>query len=201
MADPAAVRAGAVPRSPVLSPPAFVGRATELAELGRALADPPAVVLVAGEAGIGKTLLLHEFFAGRDDHDRLVAVCRRCASPTRWARWSTRSGRWPPACTGWPCPRSAVLGAAAVLSDPAGETTLLAVTGLPEQPGRTGLAEALWRGLLQQDARGRIAFRRALACRAVHEAIPRAAAPHPRPGGPHCPRWTALADRGDPVVP
>ncbi|MPZ26011.1 MAG: AAA family ATPase [Micromonosporaceae bacterium] len=38
----------------------FVGRAEELATLARALSRPPAVVLVEGEAGIGKTRLLAE---------------------------------------------------------------------------------------------------------------------------------------------
>ncbi|HEY1571748.1 MAG TPA: ATP-binding protein [Pseudonocardiaceae bacterium] len=81
MADPAAIRTGGVPRPPVLSPPAFVGRPAELAALGGALAGPPVVVLVAGEAGIGKTRLLHEFFAGSDDHGRLVAVCPPLREP------------------------------------------------------------------------------------------------------------------------
>lgn len=45
------------------SAPRFVGRERELASLARALSRPPAVVLVEGEAGIGKSRLLHEFLA------------------------------------------------------------------------------------------------------------------------------------------
>jgi DNA-binding CsgD family transcriptional regulator/tetratricopeptide (TPR) repeat protein len=50
-------------RVPVISGPAFVGRATELAALDAMLAGPPAVALVEGEAGIGKTRLLTEALA------------------------------------------------------------------------------------------------------------------------------------------
>jgi len=45
-------------RAPVISAPAFAGRQQELTALGRALAGPPALVLVEGEAGIGKSRLL-----------------------------------------------------------------------------------------------------------------------------------------------
>ena len=48
---------------PALSVPRFVGRDRELAALGDALGQPPAVVLLEGEAGIGKTRLLREFLA------------------------------------------------------------------------------------------------------------------------------------------
>jgi DNA-binding CsgD family transcriptional regulator len=57
--------------------PGFVGRDRELAGLGQALACAPAVVLVEGEAGVGKTRLLREFTAspaGRA-HRILVAEC------------------------------------------------------------------------------------------------------------------------------
>ena len=47
-------------RVPVTSAPAFVGREKELAALQEALATAPAVVLVEGESGIGKTRLLAE---------------------------------------------------------------------------------------------------------------------------------------------
>jgi len=73
VADPAATTLGAVGW---LSP-GFVGRDRELADLGEALAGPPAVVLVEGEAGVGKTRLLREFTAspaGRA-HRILVAEC------------------------------------------------------------------------------------------------------------------------------
>ncbi|MEH0981389.1 ATP-binding protein [Micromonospora sp. CPCC 205556] len=43
--------------------PRFVGRDREVAALGGALGQPPAVVLIDGEAGIGKTRLLREFLA------------------------------------------------------------------------------------------------------------------------------------------
>jgi hypothetical protein len=43
-----------------LGAPAFVGRDRELAAAARAFACPPALVLIEGEAGIGKTRLLAE---------------------------------------------------------------------------------------------------------------------------------------------
>src|SRR5690606_32366744 len=48
-----------------------------LADLGRALARPPAVVLVEGEAGIGKSRLVAAFLASRAGrrHRSLVATC------------------------------------------------------------------------------------------------------------------------------
>ncbi|MFE2424055.1 helix-turn-helix transcriptional regulator [Streptomyces hokutonensis] len=52
---------GGLPRVlPSLSVPRFVGRAVELHRLTDALARPPAVVLVEGEAGIGKSRLVQE---------------------------------------------------------------------------------------------------------------------------------------------
>lgn len=52
--------------APALAAPRLVGRAAELAALCRVLEDhgAPAVVLIEGEAGIGKTRLLSEFLAG-----------------------------------------------------------------------------------------------------------------------------------------
>ncbi|MGH3373906.1 MAG: helix-turn-helix transcriptional regulator [Actinoallomurus sp.] len=47
----------------MVSPPAFVGRRRGLSALAEALATPPALVLVEGEAGIGKSRLLREFAA------------------------------------------------------------------------------------------------------------------------------------------
>ncbi len=47
----------------VLRPPSFVGRDRELGALTAALHRPPAVVLVEGEAGIGKSRLVREFLA------------------------------------------------------------------------------------------------------------------------------------------
>lgn len=59
-----------------ISAPAFVGREREVAMLGRALARPPAVVLVEAEPGAGKSRLLQEYLAGPGRRHRLlVAVC------------------------------------------------------------------------------------------------------------------------------
>ncbi|MBM9506182.1 helix-turn-helix transcriptional regulator [Actinacidiphila acididurans] len=46
-----------------MRPPEFVGRERETAEIERALAAPPAVVWIEGEAGIGKSRLLREYLA------------------------------------------------------------------------------------------------------------------------------------------
>lgn len=59
---------------PLLGPAGLVGRDRELATLAGALARPPAVVLVEGEAGIGKSRLLQELLA-TGDHRALLAVC------------------------------------------------------------------------------------------------------------------------------
>jgi DNA-binding CsgD family transcriptional regulator len=62
---------------PVISAPAFTGRQRELAALGRAVAEPAALVLVEGEAGIGKSRLMREFLARDDGQQRrsMVAAC------------------------------------------------------------------------------------------------------------------------------
>jgi DNA-binding CsgD family transcriptional regulator len=53
-------------RRPLISLPSFTGREIELAAIEDALAgSPTVVVLVEGEAGIGKTRLVQEFLAGR----------------------------------------------------------------------------------------------------------------------------------------
>jgi DNA-binding CsgD family transcriptional regulator/tetratricopeptide (TPR) repeat protein len=62
---------------PEIQPPGFVGRDAELDLLGRALDGAPTVVLVEGEAGIGKTRLVREFLAVQAEarSRMLVAVC------------------------------------------------------------------------------------------------------------------------------
>jgi DNA-binding CsgD family transcriptional regulator/tetratricopeptide (TPR) repeat protein len=64
-------------RPPDVRPPGFVGRERELAALAAALAPAAAVVLIEGEAGIGKTRLVREFLATRPATGRatLVATC------------------------------------------------------------------------------------------------------------------------------
>ena len=64
-------------RVPAISAPAFTGRQEELASLSRAMAGPPALVLVEGEAGIGKSRLVREFLvrAGGLGQRSLVAGC------------------------------------------------------------------------------------------------------------------------------
>ncbi|WP_198663909.1 helix-turn-helix transcriptional regulator [Jiangella endophytica] len=57
-----------------VSAPAFVGRARESAILTGALDQPPAMVLLEGEAGIGKSRLVHEFVAAGPG-GALVATC------------------------------------------------------------------------------------------------------------------------------
>ncbi|HWS34419.1 MAG TPA: AAA family ATPase, partial [Actinoplanes sp.] len=61
--------------SPTVSTPRFVGRDRELAALRSALARPPAIVLVEGEAGIGKSRLLREWLTAPDRRTALVSVC------------------------------------------------------------------------------------------------------------------------------
>ena len=64
-------------RPAVVHPAAFTGRARELAALIQALADRPAVVLIEGEAGIGKTRLIQELVSSLDrrQHRVTVAAC------------------------------------------------------------------------------------------------------------------------------
>lgn len=62
---------------PGVCPPRFAGREREFAALAEALADPPAVVMVDGEAGIGKSRLVGEFLSspGGKELTALVACC------------------------------------------------------------------------------------------------------------------------------
>jgi DNA-binding CsgD family transcriptional regulator len=54
--------------------PGFVARDRELAALTAALDEPPAVVFIEGEAGIGKTRLLRELIASAAGRHRILAV-------------------------------------------------------------------------------------------------------------------------------
>ena len=65
-----------------------------------------------------------------------------------------------------------IVQAAAVLTDPAGEQSLIGVAGLSAGQARAGLTGALGSGMLHDDERGLVLFRHVLACRAVYEAIP-----------------------------
>ena len=62
---------------PDLATPAFVGREGDLARLAGALARRPAVVLIEGEAGIGKTRLVQELLATESSvgESVLMATC------------------------------------------------------------------------------------------------------------------------------
>ncbi|MEV5960117.1 AAA family ATPase [Kribbella sp. NPDC051952] len=51
---------GSLEQAPTISSPGFTGRDRELAAFQEALGRPPALVLIEGEAGIGKSRLLHE---------------------------------------------------------------------------------------------------------------------------------------------
>ncbi|MFI5815790.1 AAA family ATPase [Streptomyces sp. NPDC051643] len=70
-------------RLPAQSAPQFVGRDGELDTLGSALERTPAVVLIDGEAGIGKTRLLREFLASQAERGRraLVGACLELRVP------------------------------------------------------------------------------------------------------------------------
>ncbi|MPZ26253.1 MAG: AAA family ATPase [Micromonosporaceae bacterium] len=72
---------------PGISAPAFVGRGWHLDALERALARPPAVVLVEGEAGIGKSRLVQELLASprMAGHRALVGVCPPYREPSTLA--------------------------------------------------------------------------------------------------------------------
>ncbi|MEV0810645.1 AAA family ATPase [Micromonospora sp. NPDC050200] len=63
--------------------PRLVGRHPELDQLTSALGAPPSVVIIEGEAGIGKTRLLAEVLPGLDEGGRRVVVggCRQIREP------------------------------------------------------------------------------------------------------------------------
>ncbi len=74
MAGRATTNDSGASRSPVASPPGFVARERELAVLDQALSVSPAVVLIEGEAGIGKSRLVQEFLVAPGVVARRVLV-------------------------------------------------------------------------------------------------------------------------------
>lgn len=68
---------GALPGSPGLSAPRMVGRTDELRRLTEVLTRPSALVLIEGEAGIGKSRLVQEALNQPEivARDPLVAIC------------------------------------------------------------------------------------------------------------------------------
>lgn len=69
--------------SPTVSAPRLVGRDRELAALSGALAQPSALVLLEGEAGLGRSLLLHQWLATAPPRPgkALFAVCPPLREP------------------------------------------------------------------------------------------------------------------------
>lgn len=63
--------------APVLTP-ALVGRDADLTRLRDVLSTPPALVLVEGEAGIGKTRLLDEFLSAAAVGGGFTALTATC---------------------------------------------------------------------------------------------------------------------------
>lgn len=79
----AAVQGAAGFRHPLVRAPEFIGREQELALLTQAVSGPPAVLLIDGEAGIGKSRLVTEFLAALPGRPagRLVACCPPLRTP------------------------------------------------------------------------------------------------------------------------
>lgn len=59
----------------VVSSSAFIGRDREMRTLAEAIAAPPAVMLVAGDPGVGKSRLVSEFLAANAGSPALIASC------------------------------------------------------------------------------------------------------------------------------
>lgn len=72
-----------IPDAPSIRAPDFVGRDREMGALADALAAGPAVVLVEGEAGIGKSRLIQEYLAcaSARENRALVACCPPLRTP------------------------------------------------------------------------------------------------------------------------
>jgi MoxR-like ATPase len=68
--------------------PVLVARDDELAGLGAVVSATPAVMVVEGEAGVGKTRLVEELPAGSGlvVGRGLVGRCRQIREPFRWAQ-------------------------------------------------------------------------------------------------------------------
>jgi predicted ATPase len=74
---------GPAPRPVTVRPPRLVDRDTETATLAATLARPGALVLVEGEAGVGKSRLVREFLASAaaSPHKALIADCPPVRQP------------------------------------------------------------------------------------------------------------------------
>lgn len=68
-----------------MRPPAFVGRVAELGRLedvfARACAGSPSMLLIGGDAGVGKSRLVEEFAARTREHEALVLI-GSCSGPS-----------------------------------------------------------------------------------------------------------------------
>jgi DNA-binding CsgD family transcriptional regulator len=110
----------------------------------------------------------------------MVARSEVCRHGQGWVRRSLASIQVPPTIRDAVLERArelsadarAVLWAAAVLAEPADETTIRTVARISAGRARAGLSTALGCGLLAERPGGMLAFRHALACQAVYESVP-----------------------------